>query len=443
MDLFDYAQERALEQGGPLAFRMRPKTLEEYVGQEHLVGPGKILNLAIRQDRLPSAIFYGPPGTGKTTLAGIMAAATKSRFVQVDATSTGVTELRKLLQEARDSLKYHNRKTVLFIDEIHRFNKAQQDVLLPAVERGYVVLIGATTENPYFSVNAPLLSRTRVLPFYPLNREQLGKILDRALSDEERGLGKHKLVITPEAREHWLRVSGGDARVLLNALEFALELVTPDERGVLVIGEQQAEEAVQQRLLRYDREGDNHYDVISAFIKSMRGSDPDAALHWLARMLQAGEDPRFIARRIVICAAEDVGLADPLALVVAQAAAQGITLVGMPEGELLLAEAVLYIACAPKSNRSYLGLSKAKQDLKRLDPGQVPVHLRDASYRGAKDLGHGQGYLYPHNFPGSYVPQQYLPDTLKGARYYEPSDSGREREIRSRLEVLRGGGNER
>ncbi len=471
---------------GPLAYRMRPRTLDEYVGQEHLVGPGRLLNVALKEDRLPSAIFYGPPGTGKTSLAWIMAEATQARFFQLDASSSGVAELRKVLAEAQDRLKLHGQQTLLFIDEIHRFNKAQQDVLLPAVERGFVVLVGATTENPYFSVNAPLLSRTRVLPFYPLKPEQLCQILERALADRERGLGKLDIEVAPEAIEHWLRVSGGDARVLLNALEAALRISRPGTQSTqddsvlnthlasisdakemyplrasgagsgecraqrapgaddpktdgatIRIGPDEAAEAVQQRLLLYDKDGDTHYDVISAFIKSMRGSDPDAALHWLARMLKAGEGPRFIARRIVICASEDVGLADPQALVVANAAAQGIEYVGMPEGELLLAEAAVYIACAPKSNRAYKGLTAARQDMERMDIGTVPKHLRDANYGGAKKLGHGQGYQYPHNFPGAYVNQQYLPDALKGRKYYEPSESGVEKRIRERL-ALRG-----
>jgi putative ATPase len=441
MDLFEHAQEKKAGFDGPLAYRMRPRTLDEYVGQAHLVGPGRMLNVALKEDRLPSAIFYGPPGTGKTSLAWIMAETTRARFVQLDASNSGVAELRKVLAEAQDRLKLHDQQTLLFIDEIHRFNKAQQDVLLPAVERGSVVLVGATTENPFFSVNAPLLSRTRVLPFYPLEPEQLRQILERALTDPGRGLGKLRIEVAPEAIEHWLRVSGGDARVLLNALEASLRITRPKTGAApdstIRIGGDEAAEAVQQRLVLYDKDGDAHYDVISAFIKSMRGSDPDAALHWLARMLKAGEDPRFIARRIVICASEDVGLADPLALVVANAAAQGIEYVGMPEGELLLAEAAVYIACAPKSNRAYKGLTAARQDLERMNIGTVPKHLRDANYRSAKKLGHGQGYLYPHNFPDAYIAQQYLPDTLKGRKYYEPSESGHEKKIRERLAARR------
>ncbi len=437
MDLFDYAQRKALEREGPLAFRLRPQNLEEFAGQEHLVAPGRLLYNALQMDKPFSAIFYGPPGTGKTTLAGIIAGATQGVFIQIDATSTGVGELRKVLQEARDRLKYHNQRTILFIDEIHRFNKAQQDVLLPAVEQGVVILIGATTENPYFTVNSPLLSRVRVLPFYPLKYEDLRKILRRALSDPERGLGKLKIEVTPEAEEHWLRVSGGDARVLLNALETAVHLNKPGADGVYRIGIEEAAAAVQQAPVRYDREGDMHYDVISAFIKSMRGSDPDAALHWLARMLKAGEDPRFIARRILICAAEDVGLADPLALVVAEAAARGVEQVGMPEGRLLLAEAVLYIACAPKSNSVYRALEEATQDIEERDSGEVPLHLRDSHYSGAKKLGHGKGYLYPHNYPRHYVDQQYLPDPLRGRIYYRPSENGREKQIRAWLSSLK------
>ena len=441
MDLFDQAQEHKAGFEGPLAYRMRPRTLEEYVGQAHLVGPGRMLDVALKEDRLPSAIFYGPPGTGKTSLAWILAETTQACFVQLDASNSGVAELRKVLAEAQDRLKLHDQQTLLFIDEIHRFNKAQQDVLLPAVERGSVVLVGATTENPYFSVNAPLLSRTRVLPFYPLEPEQLRQILEHALTDPERGLGKLRNEVTPEATQYWLRVSGGDARVLLNALEASLRIARPKTGGVpdsaIRIGGDEAAEAVQQRLVLYDKDGDAHYDVISAFIKSMRGSDPDAVLHWLARMLKAGEEPRFIVRRIVICAAEDVGLADPQALVVANAAAQGLEYVGMPEGELLLAEAAVYIACAPKSNRTYKGLTAARQDLERMNIGTVPKHLRDANYRSAKKLGHGQGYLYPHSFSGAYVAQQYLPDTLSGRKYYEPSESGHEKKIRERLATLR------
>jgi putative ATPase len=441
MDLFDQAQEHKAGFEGPLAYRMRPRTLEEYVGQAHLVGPGRMLDVALKEDRLPSAIFYGPPGTGKTSLAWILAETTQACFVQLDASNSGVAELRKVLAEAQDRLKLHDQQTLLFIDEIHRFNKAQQDVLLPAVERGSVVLVGATTENPYFSVNAPLLSRTRVLPFYPLEPEQLRQILEHALTDPERGLGKLRIEVTPEATQYWLRVSGGDARVLLNALEASLRIARPKTGGVpdsaIRIGGDEAAEAVQQRLVLYDKDGDAHYDVISAFIKSMRGSDPDAVLHWLARMLKAGEEPRFIVRRIVICAAEDVGLADPQALVVANAAAQGLEYVGMPEGELLLAEAAVYIACAPKSNRTYKGLTAARQDLERMNIGTVPKHLRDANYRSAKKLGHGQGYLYPHSFSGAYVAQQYLPDTLSGRKYYEPSESGHEKKIRERLATLR------
>ncbi|MFY9433265.1 MAG: replication-associated recombination protein A [Thermacetogeniaceae bacterium] len=436
MDLFDYAQQRASEHEGPLAYRMRPRTIEEFAGQDHLVVPGRPLHSALKADNPFSAVFFGPPGTGKTSLAGIIARETNGFFIQIDATSTGVGELRRILQDARDRLKLYNQKTILFIDELHRFNKAQQDVLLPAVEQGTVILIGATTENPYFSINSPLLSRTRVLPFYPLKAEDLHKILDRALSDSERGLGKLKLDISPEAREHWVRVSGGDARILLNALEVAVQLTEPGADGVISIGLDEAAAAVQQTPVVYDHDGDQHYDVISAFIKSMRGSDPDAVLHWLARMLKAGEDPRFIARRIVIHAAEDVGLADPMVLVVAEAAARAVEHVGMPEGRLILAEAALYVACAPKSNSVYKGIEKALQDVEKGAIGVVPNHLRDSSYSGAKKLGHGKGYLYPHNFKGNYVQQQYLPDTLIGRKYYEPSESGREKQIKRWLEFL-------
>lgn len=437
MDLFDYAQEKALQEEGPLAYRLRPDTIEDFAGQEHLVAPGRLLHTALEADNPFSAIFYGPPGTGKTTLAKIMAQSSKGVFVQIDATSAGVGELRKVLQEARDRLKFYSQKTILFIDEIHRFNKAQQDVLLPAVEQGIIFLVGATTENPYFTVNSPLLSRMRVLSFYPLKDEDLNKVFERALSDPERGLGKLRLKVDPEAREHWIRLAGGDARFLLNALEMAVHLSPTGPDGVIRIGLEEAAAAVQQAPVVYDRKGDTHYDVTSAFIKSMRGSDPDAVLHWLARMLKAGEDPRFIARRIIIHAAEDVGLADPMALVVAEAAARGLEKIGMPEGRLLLAEAALYVACAPKSNSVCQGIGQALRDLEKGDLGEVPKHLRDAGYYGAKSLGHGEGYLYPHNYQGNYVPQQYLPDPLLGRRYYEPTESGREKYIKARLETLK------
>ncbi len=437
VDLFDIAQEKAQNKKGPLAYRLRPETIEDFAGQDHLTAPGQLLYTALKAGRPFSAILFGPPGTGKTTLARIIAHTSQGAFVQLDATSTGVGELRKILQESRDRLKFHDQRTILFIDEIHRFNKAQQDVLLPAVEQGIVILIGATTENPHFSVNSPLLSRTRVLSFNPLKPEALNSILERAISDPKRGFGDLQLEVDPEAREHWIRFSRGDARFLLNALEMAVSLATPGPEGRIHIGLEEATLAVQQAPVLYDRAGDQHYDVTSAFVKSMRGSDPDAVLHWLARMLKAGEDPRFIARRIVIHAAEDVGLADPLALVVAESAARGVEHIGMPEGRLLLAEAALYVACAPKSNSVYSGLEQAMRDLEQGELGEVPEHLRDVSYRGAKELGQGKDYLYPHDYKGNYVAQQYLPDPLQGRKYYEPSDSGREKYIKGYFEALK------
>lgn len=432
MDLFDYARQRSKEV--PLAHRLRPLRLEDFVGQEHLTAPGRILSVALKNDQIFSAIFYGPPGTGKTSLAGIIARSTSACFVQIDASNAGVSEVRKILQDAKDRLKYQSKKTVLFIDEIHRFNKAQQDVLLPAVEQGSIILIGATTENPYFSINAPLLSRLRVLPFYPLQPDHLRKILEFALNDS-RGLNG-KVQITSDGIAHLMRTAEGDARILLNTLETAVKLAKKDNDGFVLVGLEEISEAVLQRTIYYDRDGDMHYDVISAFIKSMRGSDPDATIYWLARMLKAGEDPRFIARRIIICAAEDVGLADPNALVVAEAATQGLERVGMPEGRLLLAEAALYVACAPKSNRVYKAISAALQDVENLEFSAVPGHLRDANYRGARELGRGKGYLYPHDFPKGFVSQQYLPDVLIGRKYYEPTEHGFEKDIKVRLESL-------
>ncbi|MBE3577495.1 MAG: replication-associated recombination protein A [Limnochordales bacterium] len=416
---------------------MRPRSLEEFVGQQEIVGPGRLLRRAIEADRLHSLIFYGPPGTGKTSLAHVIAGHTGAEFVTLNAVTAGVAELRAVIDAARQRRKMSGRRTIVLIDEIHRFNRAQQDALLPAVEDGTIILIGATTENPFFAVNAPLLSRAQIFRLRPLNREEMREILSRAIRDPERGLGKLPLKVEPEAIDHWIEVAAGDARRALNALELAALTTPPQEDGLIHISLQIAEDSIQQRVLQYDRQGDNHYDTISAYIKSLRGSDPDAALHYLVRMLEAGEDPLFIARRLMIQAAEDVGNADPQALLVAVAAAQAVERLGLPEGAIPLAQATIYVACAPKSNASYLALARAREDVQKGLVGPIPAHLRDAHYPGAERLGHGKGYLYPHDFPGHFVVQQYLPDILRGRRYYHPSENGLEAEIGCRLRAWR------
>ncbi|MGE5481706.1 MAG: replication-associated recombination protein A [Bacteroidota bacterium] len=438
VDLFDYGLlKQKSESGGatgePLASRMRPRTLDEFIGQQEIVGPGRLLRRAIEADRLHSLIFYGPPGTGKTSLAHVIAGHTGAEFVALNAVTAGVADLRQVIESAHQRRKLSGRRTIVLVDEIHRFNRAQQDALLPAVEDGTIILIGATTENPFFSVNAPLLSRAQIFRLRSLTRDEMREILWRAIKDSERGLGKLRLEVAPDAIDHWVEVAAGDARRALNALELAALTTPPGEEGVIRISLQVAEDSIQQRVLQYDRQGDNHYDTISAYIKSLRGSDPDAALHYLVRMLEAGEDPLFIARRLMIQAAEDVGNADPLALLVAVAAAQAVERVGLPEGAIPLAQATVYVACAPKSNASYLALARAREDVGRGLLGPIPVHLRDANYPGAERLGHGKGYLYPHDFPGHFVVQQYLPDILRERHYYEPSENGLEAQIGRRL----------
>jgi len=435
LDIFDLAKEELMKKEAPLALRMRPRTLTQFVGQEHLMGPGKVLRRLIEADSFSSLILYGPPGTGKSTLARVIAENTKAHFTRLNAVTSGVADIRQVVKDAGDRLGMYQQRTILFIDEIHRFNKAQQDALLPYVEDGTVILVGATTENPYFEVNPPLLSRSRVFPLYPLSETELERIIEMALTDPDRGLGGQRIEVTPEARQQLIRSAGGDARVALNTLELAALITTPQEVN-RVIDISAVREAVQQKPMLYDRDGDQHYDTISAFIKSMRGSDPDAVLHYLARMLYAGEDPMYIARRIVIHAAEDIGLADPMALVVAAAAAQAVQLVGLPEGRLPLTEAALYVACAPKSNAVISGINKATADIENKHVGRVPAHLRDSSYKGAAKLGHGQGYKYPHNFPGNHVPQQYLPEELHGSRYFQPGDNGCEKLIKERFPWL-------
>ncbi|MDO8588109.1 MAG: replication-associated recombination protein A [Armatimonadota bacterium] len=423
----------------PLAARMRPRDLDEFVGQEHILGPDKLLRRAVERDELTSAIFWGPAGCGKSTLASIIASRSKSAFENFSAVTAGVADIRKVIERATQRLRLNGQKTILFVDEIHRFNKAQQDAFLPHVENGTVTLIGATTENPYFEVNSPLISRSRIFRFEPLTAELLRGIVQRALEDEERGLGIYPAALDEDALAHIVDVSNGDARNALNALELAVITTEPDDSGSRRVTVEIAAEAIQQRVLRYDKTGDNHYDSISAFIKSMRGSDPDAALYWLARMLYAGEDPKFIARRMIIQAAEDVGNADPMALVIANAAAHAVEFVGMPEAQIPLAQAAIYISCAPKSNASYLGISRAMKDVEERRTPPVPTHLRDSNYPGAKKLGHGKGYKYPHDFPGHYVEQEYVPESAKSGPYYEPSESGYEGKIRKRMEEMRKG----
>lgn len=429
MDLFENRGERILQEKAPLATRMRPRSLKEFQGQAHILGKGKILRRAIEADRLSSIILYGPPGSGKTALAQVIAGTTKARFVPINAVTAGVTQIREILSEAKSSLGMYGKRTILFIDEIHRFNKAQQDALLPSVESGLITLIGATTENPYFEVNPPLISRSRIFKLEPLSTQDIKHILLRSLADTERGLGKQNIEINDEGLEYLAAAARGDARTALNALELAV-LSTPGDPKTLDVSI--LKECVQQPAVIYDKAGDYHYDVVSAFIKSIRGSDPDAALHWLARMLEAGEDPKFICRRMIILASEDIGLADSQALSVAVSAFQAVDFVGMPEARLSLAHAAIYLCCAPKSNSVIKAVDAAISDVRSKEIGTVPNHLRDSSFRGAKQLGHGEGYVYPHGFQENYVKQQYLPDKLTGTSYFVPSGNGAEADIKKR-----------
>ncbi len=432
-DMFLPHPEETRSTGAPLAARMRPTSLDEYVGQEHVIGPGRVLRRALEAGRLPSFILWGPPGSGKTTLASVIANTTKSHFSAVSAVSAGVADLRKVIDEARKRLVSDGQRTILFIDEIHRFNKAQQDAILPFVEDGTVTLIGATTENPSFEVTSPLLSRSQVLMLEALSREQIASILKRALQDEERGLGLLRVDVEDNALDHLVNISRGDARVALNALEIAAMATPPDREGKRIIHLNTVEDAVQHPALRYDKGGDQHYDLISALHKSMRGSDPDAALYWLGRMLEAGEDPLYIVRRVVRFASEDVGLADPQALVVSMAAQQAVHFIGMPEGNLALAEAVVYLATAPKSNSLYAAYSSVQEEIRKGYGEPVPIHLRNPVTGLMKGAGYGKDYKYPHDYPGHFVLEDYLPQALQGRRFYHPGDQGFEKGIASRL----------
>ena len=436
MDLFDFMREDTLKREAPLASRLRPEKLDEIVGQRHILGKDKLLYRAIKADKLGSLIFYGPPGTGKTTLAMVIANTTSSVFRQINATSAGKKDMEEVVAEAKQAFAY-GKRTILFIDEIHRFNKGQQDYLLPFVEDGTIILIGATTENPYFEVNSALLSRSRIFELKPLEAEDIRTLVYRAVSDPVKGMGNYNAEITEEAASYLADVANGDARAAINAVELGVLTTPPDKDGRIRITLPVAEECIQKRVLRYERNGDNHYDTISAFIKSMRGSDPDAAVYYLARMLYAGEDVRFIARRIMICASEDVGNADPMAMVVAASAAQEVERVGMPESQIILSQAATYVACAPKSNAAVNAIMEAMDAVKNNITAPVPVHLQDRHYSGAEKLGRGEGYKYAHDYPNHYVKQQYLPDGMKDRTFYHPGELGYEKKIREHLAFLR------
>ena len=436
MDLFDYMRETTKEKESPLASRLRPTTLDEVVGQQHIIGKDKLLYRAIKADKLSSVIFYGPPGTGKTTLAKVIANTTSADFTQINATVAGKKDMEEVVNKAKELKGMYQKRTILFIDEIHRFNKGQQDYLLPFVEDGTIILIGATTENPYFEVNGALLSRSSVFELRPLSQEEVETLILRAVQDEKKGMGSYHAVIEEDALHFLADLAGGDARSALNAVELGILTTPRSEDGMIHITLDVASECIQKRVVRYDKTGDNHYDTISAFIKSMRGSDPDAAVYYLAKMLYAGEDIKFIARRIMICASEDVGNADPMALNVAVSAAQAVERIGMPEAQIILSQAVLYVATAPKSNSACNAVFAAMDNVKKYKT-TVPVHLQDAHYKGSAKLGHGIGYKYAHDYPNHYVKQQYLPDEIKDAVFYEASDNGYEQTIKAHMKRIK------
>ena len=436
MDLFEYMRTKEMKKESPLASRMRPTTLEEVVGQQHIIGKDKLLYRAIKADKFKSIIFYGPPGTGKTTLAKVIASTTKGEFTQLNATVSGKKDMEEVVAKAKENLGMYGRKTILFVDEIHRFNKSQQDYLLPFVEDGTIVLIGATTENPYFEVNRALISRSAIFELKPLTKEDVKTLIIRAVSDAEKGMGAYNAIIDDEAVNFLADVSNGDARAALNAVELGVLTTEPQEDGKIHINMETASECIQKRNVRYDKDGDNHYDTISAFIKSMRGSDPQAAVYYLARMLYAGESVTFIARRIMICAAEDVGNADPRALQIAVSAAEAVHQLGMPEARIPLAQAAIYVACAPKSNAAYMAIDKALEVVRNERTYDIPAYLKDAHYGGAKELGHGLDYKYAHNYDKHYVNQQYLPDEIKDMVFYEPTDNGYEKDIQKYFEYI-------
>lgn len=437
MNLFDYMRENTMEKEAPLASRLRPRTLDEVVGQQHIIGKDKLLYRAIKADKLGSLIFYGPPGTGKTTLAKVIANTTSAEFKQINATVAGKKDMEEIVAAAKDSRGMYGKRTILFVDEIHRFNKGQQDYLLPFVEDGTLILIGATTENPYFEVNSSLISRSRIFELKPLETQDILELIQRAITDVERGMGTYDAVIEPDAARFLADAANGDARAALNAVELGVLTTDRSPDGKIHIDLAAAQECIQKRAVRYDKDGDSHYDTISAFIKSMRGSDPDAAVYYLARMIYAGEDIKFISRRIMICAAEDVGNADPQALTVAVSAAQAAERIGLPEAQIILSQAVTYVACAPKSNAACCAIQDAMEAVKTERAMPVPVHLQDRHYKGAGALGHGDGYLYAHDYPKHYVRQQYLPDGMEGRIFYRPSDNGYETQMKAHMEWLK------